>query len=269
MVMSLRVIEWNEYLSGVFHDKTPFSAEAAMTVGIFDGVHLGHRELINRVVKHGPNPTVITFRESPRKVISPETYEGDIYSLKQKLDTFDNLGVSRVILIDFSLEFSKLNGREFFNLLEEKGKIVFLAVGSNFRCGYRQDTGAEILSEMNRELGIPTEVVSQIYLNYAGNCEPVSSSRIRSAILSGDLKQAAALMGRNVRVDISDLLFMDGVYDLRAAGRIVPASGEYEVRIHPGRINGRAITKDGIIDLSYYMQDHGERIKTAESLEFL
>lgn len=274
--MSLRIIEWPSFLEGPGSLDSASTAPplegSAMTIGVFDGVHLGHRELIQRIVSRGPNPTVITFRENPKKIVSPASYEGDIFSLAQKLAAFDKLGVKRVILIDFSEKFSKLSGKEFFNLLEDRGKMVFLAIGADFRCGYRQDTDADIIREMNERKGIPTEVVPHVPLGGANGTGPVSSSRIRFAILSGDLALAAALMGRNVELDLSDLCPLDfqsgdaggQVYDLRSVRRIVPAAGEYSVLMYPGGAGGRVNVENGKVFLP------GRRTsERVERLEFL
>ena len=254
-----------------------------MTVGVFDGVHLGHKALIDKIVQRGPNPTVVTFRENPKKVImrlagKEDTYEGDIFSLKQKLTTFEKLGVEKVILIDFSEDFSKLKGRKFFELLHTYGKMVFLAIGSNFRCGFQQDTDAELIREINKEEGIPTEVVLPLVSPEDPDNEPVSSSRIRAAISSGHIALAAAMMGRNMELDLSDLRPIDLrsgnlktesqhgslVYDLRSVARVVPGAGTYPVLIHPGVITAKAVLEDGKVFLSR------EKIKgPVERLEFL
>ena len=259
--MSLQIAEWTDPAESPAEKGLPASApeESAMTVGVFDGVHLGHQELIRRIVMQGPNPTIVTFRENPKKCVSPEHFEGDLFSLKQKLAVFERLGVSRVILIDFSENFSKLRGWEFLDLLENRGKMVFLAIGSNFRCGYQQDTNADLIKEKNRRKGIPTEVVEPVIVA-AGL---VSSSRIRSAILSGNLKQAAVLMGRNVELDLSDLRPEGQVYDFNSVHRIVPAEGKYPVLIYPGRKAGWAITENGKVYLS------GGTVGPPESLEFI
>ena len=247
--MSLRITEWSDF-SG---SSEPSEKESAVTIGVFDGLHLGHMELINRVVRQGPNPTVITFRENPKKVITPETYEGDIFTLKQKTAAFERLGVSRLILIDFSEKISKLNGWEFLDLLEDRINVVFMVIGSGFRCGYRQDTDAAFIRQMNERKGIPTEVVSPVTAN-----GPVSSSRIRSEVISGNIKLAVALMGRNFELDLSDLTPVSAirekreglVYDLRSAHRIVPAAGQFPILIYPGGTAGQADAENGKIFIS-------------------
>jgi riboflavin kinase/FMN adenylyltransferase len=213
-----------------------------MTVGVFDGVHRGHAELIRRIVSRGPCPTVVTFRENPKKILSPRPYEGDIFSLEQKLAALEELGVARAVLIDFSEEFSKMNGWEFINSLESRGNAVFLAIGANFRCGYRHETGAELIRRKNGLKGIPTEIVPPVL---RGN-EPVSSSRIRAAISGGDLAGAGALLGRKFELDLSGIrgfpLVKDKeegmVFDASSLHRITPAAGRYRVFLSRQEVPG-------------------------------
>jgi len=264
--MSLRVIEWPEFLVD-----PPPGLCSAMAIGVFDGVHLGHQALINRIVSRGPNPTVVTFRENPKKALcrisgtgTSGSYKGDLYSLKQKMEIFDSLGVKFLVLIDFSEDFSKLKGKEFLDLLGNNGKMAFLAIGDNFRCGFAQDTDADIARQVNEEKGIPTELIPQVNLTDKG---PVSSSLIRQAVLAGNLKLASELLGRNFSLDLSDLKAEYSetgyAYDLCSVCRIAPGTGRYSVLMFPygcaDGIAGRASAKDGKIFLPM----------EAESLEFV
>ena len=259
--MSMQIIDWKEFLSR--------PVKSAITIGVFDGLHLGHMELLRRIIKRGPNPTVITFRENPRKRIAGDTFEGEIFSLGQKLTAFENLGLDRIVLIDFSEEFCKIKGRDFIDLLEESGKMAYLAIGDDFRCGYMQDTGADTIREINEGKGIPTEIVSPLSL--AGG--PVSSSRIRSAIISGDLKLAAILMGRNLELDLSGLKpvrlksggFQSGglSYDLREVQRVIPAQGSYPVLLYPA--GKKAASKE----VAFFEDGKIFLPEKAESIEFI
>ena len=291
--MSLEIVEWagqTDNALAVCSEKNNHEsgnanfAESAMTIGVFDGVHLGHQELIRKIVQRGPNPTIVTFRENPKKHVSRSTFEGDLYSLKQKLTVFERLGVCRVLLIDFSENFSKLSGRDFLDLLTSRGKMVYLAIGKNFRCGWRKDTDAAVIEEINRLKGIPTEVIAPVVLPPAYGAGPVSSSRIRSAIFSGDLKLAAALIGRNFDLDLSDITPVESgcclsptadtgvdreklknlVFDPGTVNRIIPGNGRYNVLLYPGRRECQADIEGGKVFLREL-----PALTRAESLEFI
>jgi riboflavin kinase/FMN adenylyltransferase len=168
---------------------------------------------------------VVTFKENPKWRISPREYGGDLFSLEQKLSAFEGLGVERVILIDFTENFSKIEGKDFIGLLDDHGRPSFMALGANFRCGHGQDTGAASIVEINRRRGIETEIVPQVM----EGGEPVSSSRIRRAISQGDLALAFRLLGRNPGLYLGDLVPRGKVFDVAARRRVTPPKGSYGV----------------------------------------
>jgi riboflavin kinase/FMN adenylyltransferase len=128
-----------------------------------------------------------------------------------------------------------MTGKEFAVCLRKR-RISYLAVGVNFRCGYRLDTGAHLMREMMAEGGTFTELVSQFRLGGA----PVSSSRIRESILAGDIAGAAELLGRPYSLDLSGLCpgeekgFFS--WDLGSEGRVLPPAGLYRVCIRLGTV---------------------------------
>jgi FAD synthase len=197
----MQVIPWTDFTATLFplfpssfSSPIPYSLfpiPYSASIGVFDGVHLGHQALISKVVSRGPNPTVITFRQNPKGVLSPETYSGDIIALEEKLALFEKLGITRTILIDFSENFSKLEGRFFIETLLDRG-LAFLAVGENFRCGHRLDTDAAAIKRITAGRGVETEVLEPVL--FEG--ERVSSSRIRAAISAGKFEKAQLLLGR-------------------------------------------------------------------------
>jgi riboflavin kinase/FMN adenylyltransferase len=229
MDMSMRVLDWQGLVGG-----TPgIHEETAMTIGVFDGVHRGHQALISKVVQQGLMPTVITFRQSPKRILNPQTYRGDIVSLSQKLAIFEALGVLQTILIDFSGNFSTLKGQEFMEVLIARGKLAYLAIGSNFRCGYRLDTDAACISTMNAARGITTEVVQPV----EEGALPISSSSIRAAIGAGDFARARAALGKNVAIDLKGIVPTPGAgglfFDLASSYRVLPPEGQYKVILYP------------------------------------
>ncbi|GHV90274.1 hypothetical protein AGMMS50268_07770 [Spirochaetia bacterium] len=235
----MRVLEWEEFIApGSRYPQQGPGADPpglAVSIGVFDGVHRGHQRLIEKIVRHsaehGSVPTVVTFKQSPRRLLRPDTWHGDIYSLKQKLAVLESLGVMESVLIDFSGNFSKITGREFVDLLKSRRRLDFLTIGANFRCGYRLDTDAAAIRDMNQRDGIITEVVDQVL----EEGQPVSSSRIRRAILAGDMAEAAGLLGRRFRIDLEEIPALNTggmiLYDPGAAGRILPPDGSYPVQI--------------------------------------
>ncbi|MDL2229617.1 FAD synthetase family protein [Treponema sp. OttesenSCG-928-L16] len=225
----MRVIDWSSFI-GTYSPNT----ETAMTVGVFDGVHLGHQELLKRVssLKSRYTPTVISFSRNPKDVLSPGSYEGDILSLDQKLGYFERLGIVQTVLIDFSGIFSKLSGKEFLDFLKNRGNLRYLVIGSSFRCGYGLDMDAPAIKEANKAEGIPTDVVPP----FMAGSRPVSSSRIRTEVRAGSLAEAAALLGRNVEIDLTGIPAAPGTggtsFDVAAVRRIMPPPGRYPVILH-------------------------------------
>ncbi|GHU64852.1 hypothetical protein FACS189447_02630 [Spirochaetia bacterium] len=230
----MEILEWDNFLEipQARQSSAQEQRPSAMTIGVFDGVHRGHAELIRRIAARGPCPTVITFRENPKKILDPLSYRGDIFSLEQKLETFETLGAERTVLIDFSENFSKLRAEDFIGLLEAKLNLTFLAIGNNFRCGFKHSTDAAGIKRMNEARGIETEIVPPVL----EASQPVSSSRIRAAVMAGDLALAAALLGRNFELDLRGMARTKAgfqgesgwVYDASSLHRVIPAEGRYK-----------------------------------------
>ncbi|GHV29663.1 hypothetical protein AGMMS4952_15670 [Spirochaetia bacterium] len=229
----MRVLDWAEFAAGGIPRSgasgTGVARETAMTIGVFDGIHRGHQALLERVLTSGRYKVVVSFTRNPKFMLRPETAEGDIMGVDQKLRLFEQMGVSLTVMIDFSEKFSKLSGKEFIDLLQDRGNLRYLVIGSNFRCGYRHDTDAVLIKKMNLDRGIPTEVVAPVM---AGGGR-ISSSRIRAAIAAGSLATAAELLGRRVEIDFTGISATPGpggvCFDLAAKNRIMPPEGRYPV----------------------------------------
>jgi len=160
--------------------------KSSVTVGVFDGVHRGHQTLITNIVSYNVDyiPVVVTFRE-------PKNTD-NIQSFRQKAEMLESLGVKILVIIDFTESFRQMPGIEFLEILLNHGNIGFFTVGSNFRCGFQLDTGAQEIKTFFTSHNIPAAILPEVM---EGSL-PVSSSRIRSAVNSGDLRLAEAMLGR-------------------------------------------------------------------------
>lgn len=157
-------------------------AERAIAIGTFDGAHRGHRAVIQAAVDTGLRSTVVTFNPHPRTVLG---YEVEILSsVERRIELVSDVGPDELLLVEFTLGLSRLSPEEFVqNVLAPLGARVVLA-GENFRFGRGREGDVEML----RRLGFEVHAVPLV--------DGVSSSQIRSLISAGDVRQAAALLGR-------------------------------------------------------------------------
>jgi FAD synthase len=219
----MKVLSWEDLEDGKLSGRS-----FAATIGVFDGLHIGHRELVSRILgKEGLESLVLTFRENPKRILSPSTFHGELSTLDQKLELIESMGADICALIDFSGDFSKLPGRQFLSMLGKSGDFRFLAVGSDFRCGRGLDTDAVGIRSFCKEHSIGIELIQAV--RWAGH--PVSSSRIRKAVLDGRLEDAASMLDRFYEIDLRGA-------SLSSAGRIAtkgaqvrPPSGIYEASL--------------------------------------
>jgi riboflavin kinase/FMN adenylyltransferase len=261
-------LEWPEFAASGLSG-TEFAGEGlAMTVGVFDGIHRGHQVLLERVLSSGLTAAAVCFRRSPKFILRPETDEGDIMGAEQKLRLLERMGIALTVMIDFSKKFSKLSGKDFIYLLADRGNLRFLGIGGNFRCGYRQAADAAFIKKMNLDRGIPTEVADPLAVGGA----QVSSSRIRAAIASGSLGEAAELLGRRVEIDFAGLSPAPGpggvYFDPAARNRVMPPPGSYPALLFDGSPRGReaeiSIDKRGV-----FIPLDGLAMNVVRSVEFL
>jgi FAD synthase len=126
------------------------------------------------------------------KSLNPVGFSGDIYSLEQKLGLLEALGIKLTVLIDFSEKFSKINGRDFIDLLLKSRPVTLLALGENFRCGHGRGADVEEIRSFARALGVETWVAPPVMEGE----QPVSSNRIRQALADGRFEEAERMLGR-------------------------------------------------------------------------
>jgi riboflavin kinase/FMN adenylyltransferase len=181
-------IDWDQFLK---NGLSKINKKTSVTIGVFDGVHCGHKTLLDRITKYNPDytPMVVTFRQRENKGSKQVPY---IQSFSERIKMLEHFGVEIILSIEFTDEFKKMSGLEFLELLLKNGNIGFVAVGKNFRCGNNLDTDALAVQNFFASHAIPAEILDEIKERDL----PISSSRIRAALALGDIPLAEAMLGR-------------------------------------------------------------------------
>lgn len=224
----MKVLNWSDFIKGSLKG----NGSAAVTIGVFDGIHKGHQYLFNKVIKHNSEiSVVITFSENPRLFFGDKTYPGDIFTISQKLETLSLLDIDIVILIDFSSDFSKLSGKDFLFLITENCDISFLSLGSNFRCGKNGMTSSYEAKEILKGKNVPVSIEKMTYFDD----QLVSSTLVRKAILSGNFKKARNMLGRVFSLDIANIpqIIRERtiIIETKNIKQVLPPQGHYVARI--------------------------------------
>jgi riboflavin kinase/FMN adenylyltransferase len=159
----------------------------AVALGTFDGVHRGHRRVIETALEAGPEPTVVTFDPHPRTAFGNRVEL--LTTLERRLELLEELGVEAALVVEFTLELARLEPEQFAEeVLRPIGAEVVVA-GADFRFGRGRKGDLELV----RSLGFDVRPVPLV--------EGVSSSRIRDLVRAGDVEVAAKLLGRPVEVE--------------------------------------------------------------------
>lgn len=158
-----------------------------IAIGTFDGVHRGHRAVIEAAIRSGFRSTVVTFDPHPRTVLG---YEVELLSsVERRIELIGKLGPDETLIVEFTLELSQLSPEEFVNEVIRPLGAETILVGENFRFGHARQGDVELL----RSLRFDVRAVPLV--------PGVSSSRARALIHDGDIRQAAELLGRPFELD--------------------------------------------------------------------
>ena len=175
----------------------PGSRKVCAAIGVFDGVHLGHQQVIRQTLadarQHEALALVITFDCHPNRVVAPSLVPPMIYSLPQRIRAITSLGVETALLIHFDRAFSAQTGEAFVRgLTRDFGRVHSICVGSEFTFGHKRSGNVALLKTLGQEMKFIVHGLSAVALDG----EMVSSTRIREAIRSGDLDAASQMLGR-------------------------------------------------------------------------
>lgn len=188
----------------IFHgtENANISRPTVLTLGVFDGLHLGHQRIMQTVVERaaeiGAVPTAITFDPHPRAVLHPESAPPLLQTLDQRLAAFEVLGIEQAIVIRFNLEFAAQDAKTFLrDTVAERLQAKEVYLGKGFAFGKNRGGNIELLREMSKELGFFADEVPEVRL-----CdERISSSKIRELLAMGKINRARKMLGRPYGVE--------------------------------------------------------------------
>jgi riboflavin kinase/FMN adenylyltransferase len=212
---------------------------AVATIGNFDGVHLGHQKILSATVERAraaERPAVaITFEPHPLKVLHPELAPKMIQTLPQREEILGRLGVDALLVVPFTRDFSLTEPEDFVSdFLRRRLAVAEILLGSHFAFGRGKRGNLELLRSMGPGNGFTAEGVEEVFHEGA----PISSTRIRQAIGTGDIRSANAMLGRPHALDgviaRGDRMGRKIGYptiNLRPENELVPADGVYFSRV--------------------------------------
>jgi riboflavin kinase/FMN adenylyltransferase len=173
-----------------------------VTIGVFDGVHRGHAEIIGRAVdlahRHKVPSVLITFVPHPSEVVRPGTHPPVLTTIVRRAELVEQLGVDVFCALPFTLEFSKMAADEFAHrVLVDQLHASGVIVGENFRFGHKAAGDIGLLQRLGRTFGFSAEGVELL----GDGSTVLSATYVRSCVLAGDVAAATEALGRPHRVD--------------------------------------------------------------------
>jgi len=219
---------------------------SAVTIGNFDGVHLGHQAILDRVrahaQAHGLAPTVMTFDPHPRAFFAarsgrPDLAPAQISTLRDKVQELARHGMQQIVLARFDGRLSGMAPEDFIRRLLVDGlNTRWLLVGEDFRYGHKRGGDIELLRRTGRQFGFEVETIADIP---DSGGRRISSSELRLALAGGDLERARTLLGYAYRISghVGHGQKIGRTIGYRTLNQRVPAhcalrNGVYVVRVH-------------------------------------
>jgi riboflavin kinase / FMN adenylyltransferase len=173
------------------------SRKVCLAIGVFDGVHLGHQQIIRQTIadarRHDGLAVVLTFDRHPSAIVAADRVPPLIYSMPQKFRTIASLGADALLLLRFDQTFSQQAGETFIRqLARDVGRIQSICVGADFVFGHQRSGNVALLEKLGAELNFTVHGIAAVALDG----QTVSSTRVRDAIRAGDFDVASQMLGR-------------------------------------------------------------------------
>jgi riboflavin kinase / FMN adenylyltransferase len=221
----------------LFHgtDNAEILRPTVLTLGVFDGLHLGHQQIMQTVVERakavGAVPTAITFDPHPRAVLHPDNAPPMLQTLDQRLGAFEVLGIEQAIVIRFNRDFAGNSAEEFLReVVFERLQAREVYLGKGFAFGKGRAGNIDLLRSISKEIGFFADEVGEVQLRG----QRISSSRIRQLLQDGKVNLARRMLGRPygiegkvVRGDQRGRTIGFPTANMQTVNRVVPRTGVY------------------------------------------
>jgi riboflavin kinase/FMN adenylyltransferase len=263
--------------------------ETLLTIGVFDGVHLGHQRLLihlrSEARKRSWLSGVVTFKSHPEAVLSTKSRLLWLIDLETRLSLLQGLEIDVIVALTFTSELAQLTAREFIQLLKDYMKMRGLIVGPDFALGRNREGDADQLRLLGKEMGFSVEVMPAVVLDG----QVVSSSAVRQALARGDMKGVEKLFGRpfslsgqvvsgerhgrvlgfptaNLDINPDQALPGDGVYVTIAHIDHEPMPSVTNIGVRPTFGGGKRLVETYILDYKGELLDRKLRIDLVDKL---
>jgi riboflavin kinase/FMN adenylyltransferase len=240
----------------IFHgtDNARISRPTVLTLGVFDGLHLGHQRIMQTVVERARAvdavPTAITFDPHPRAVLFPENTPPLLQTLDQRLAAFEVLGIEQAIVVRFNKDFAAQDAEVFLRqIVHDRLHAKEVYLGKGFAFGKNRGGNIELLRRMSRELGFFADEVEEVCLRN----QRISSSRIRQLLADGKTNLARRMLGRPygvegviIRGDQRGRTIGFPTANLKPKNRVIPKYGVYATATLIDNVWRKSITNIGV-----------------------
>ena len=211
----------------------------ALTIGNFDGVHLGHQSLLNELKAAAKarslKTAVVIFEPHPREFFTPQDAPARLSSLREKLEMFELLGIDRVHVCRFDAEFAQMSAAYFIHALHEKLSAKYVLIGDDFRFGSKRTGDFALMEKIAEQQGFEVEAVKTV----KNDGVRISSTAVRAALAAGQMRRAHDYLGRPYSIS-GRVVHGDGVgkklgyptANVQMKHNRPPLSGIFVVEVH-------------------------------------
>jgi riboflavin kinase/FMN adenylyltransferase len=221
----------------LFHgtDNAGIARPTVLTLGVFDGLHLGHQLIMRTVVERARAlnavPTVITFDPHPRAVLHPESAPPLLQTFDQKIEAFGVLGIEQAIVVRFNRAFAQIEAEDFLrDVVRDRLHAIEVYLGRGFAFGRNREGNIALLRKVSEQLGFHADEVPEVRLRG----QRISSSRVREMLAQGRVNLARRMLGRPygvegrvVRGEQRGRSLGFPTANLRPQNRVIPRGGVY------------------------------------------